>query len=543
MRVLCFVLWSLSLVVTPSLWAGLTGDQIVEDFNFFFESYKEAYVFWDLKAEDHDVDWERLRAEYSETLSQCHSKRALLRLINELQTRIHDGHCGNDGVTACGPISLIRASFVHGEGNRFFLANIKEDSSISLAGAAVGDELLMFGGKSISALVKQGRALFAASSKGQFWSLLARNIHVWHPYLGEAPPLCEIKLRKPDGTILEMSLPWEVITPKCDDGKGFEHEDFVRKIVEIDAQGPLPMEARIYGGNVGYIKVSSFMKMSNPKEQFDSVFSAVADTRGLIIDVRDNGGGIGAWGVLLASYLVPFDKPSLSIAVPNDAFMDILYSKTVIRMAYAQAPEEYVDSAFGNPILLTRLLNGMGVDITQSQMAEHFSTGRYTPFYKRKTISSSKPGISYYENPVVVLTNGGSYSTTDIFLSILKEFNRIKTVGTPNGAGSGSPVPVRLKHSRVNIMVPHAKAFPHTGAMIEGRPVAVDIPVEITQKDLVAGIDRHVETALSVLGGKSSSEVVVREPSDARTPQSLDSFLSQLIPDSVKESIIFGDRR
>jgi C-terminal processing protease CtpA/Prc len=539
----------------------MSSEQIEDDFDYFFNSCKEAYVFWDLKAKDHGVDWDKLRAEYEPTLLQCKSKRDLLRLVNEMQTRLHDGHCANEGVVACGPISLVRVSFVHGEGNRLFISSLKDDSPLAKGGANVGDELLAFGGKNLPSLVKQGRTLFGASSEGQFWSLLSRNIHVWHPYLGEPPEACVVKLKKPDGSILELEVPWELVNREM----ALNDENFVERIIELDAEGPLPMEARIYDdGNIGYIKVKSFMKMSNPREQLDKVFSAVADTKGLIIDVRNNGGGIGAWGVLLASYVVPFEKASSTFeevsskrAVPNDAWMDILYSKTLIRMSYAQAPEDYVDSAFGNPILMTRLLNGMGVDITQTQMAEHFKTGSYKPFYKRNPISSSIPGIPYYKNPVVVLTNGGSYSTTDIFIKILKELKRIKIIGTPNGAGSGSPIPLRMKNSRVNVMVPHAKAFPHTGAMIEGRPVEVDQKVEITQRSLVAGIDIHVEAALSMLNGKSmlnekgkspgendnhSYRVVVEDPYGAKKSNAIDPYLRALIPDSVCEGYLSGHR-
>jgi C-terminal processing protease CtpA/Prc len=125
--------------------------------------------------------------------------------------------------------------------------------------------------------------------------------------------------------------------------------------------------------------------------------------------------------------------------------------------------------------------------------------GRYVPFYVRMPLGNKVAGVPAYDKPVVALVDGGCYSTTDITLALLAEFKRVTLVGSPNGAGSGSPIPFVLPNAKVKVMVPHARAYPPSGAMIEGRPLTPDLPVEVTQQDLAAGVDRHLATALAHL--------------------------------------------
>ncbi len=196
----------------------------------------------------------------------------------------------------------------------------------------------------------------------------------------------------------------------------------------------------------------------------------------------------------------------------------------------------------------------MGVDMTDSQMSEHFEDGHYVPFYVTMPLSKQKPGIPAYKKPVYALTNGGCYSTTDICLTILDEYKRIIVIGSPNGAGSGSPIPMVLPNAKVKVMVPHARAYPPSGRMIEGRPLEPAVLVEVTQEDLVAGIDRHLATALEMAAEKtglvtgitrSATTELSLNPSELDTTEVMDttgSIISEelriLIPDSVREAYL-----
>lgn len=531
-------------LLAPALAAAAapTPEQLRADFEFFWNSYKEAYVFFDLKAADHGVDWDQLRQEYQPTIDALATPRDLMRLISEFQAKLQDGHCGNEGMTAVGPISLLRGiGFTVGEGNTVFVAGVKAGSVFAEAGLARGDEVLTMAGQPVATLARTARSLFGASSEGQFWNLFGRLLHVWHPYRGEAPATCRMSVRKPDGTVVDVDAPWDVFDPA-----GTKATPSLDKILEIDAAGALPMKAHIYEDlNIGYVSVETFMKTEDPTAQFDKVFGAMKDTAGLIIDVRGNGGGVGPWGVLLASYLAGDG--------PNGSYMERRWSETFFRMVFSSnnVPPAQYEPIFTDPEMMHAVLGQFGVKMTLDEVKAHFVDGHYQPFELRMPLRAGDAGIPPYDKPVVALVDGGCYSTTDIFLTLLRDFDRVTLVGSPNGAGSGSPIPMVLPTLGIKVMVPHARAYPPSGRMIEGRPLPVDYPVEPTQDDLISGTDRTLATGLAVLcrnlglidddtrlGGSDVplAQLTVRPLLDT-TGSMIPEELRALIPDSVREGL------
>ena len=546
-----YCLLSLVILLTPVFAFGgpLTAEELCEDFEHFWSSYKEAYVFWELKAQDHGVDWEQMRQEYEPTLQSLTSKKELLRLITEMQTRLHDGHCANEGMTAVGPIALIRGvAFVETAGHKIHVRAVAPGSLISAEGIETGDEVLTWNGQPVAKLARQARSLMGASSEGQFWALFAQLFQIHHPFLGEPSEKCACSFKKPDGTIIEAELPWDYIDPT-----GGKAAPSLKQVIEIDAAGPLPMKAMIFQDlNVAYVSLQSFMKPEFPKAQLDKIFGAIKDTDALILDLRGNGGGVGPWGVLLANYMAKEG--------PDGAHMERLYSKTFFRAILGQMPPEQLEAMLSNPQYVKMILDKLGVEMSLEEIQSQFVDGQYKPFYHSTKLSEMvpqdlTPGVAPYLKPVYALTNGGCYSTTDICLKILKDLNRVTIVGTPNGAGSGSPIPITLPNSKVKVMVPHARAYPPSGDMIEGRPLTPDHIVEVTQEDLVKGVDRHIVTALAlagreigILGGPSkfspaavelnhhdlATKIVVDTTGNSKIPEEL----KALIPVSVQEAYV-----
>lgn len=50
-------------------------------------------------------------------------------------------------------------------------------------------------------------------------------------------------------------------------------------------------EVRVFDGNIGYIRLSTFYSWDIAKDKLNHAFGLVADTEGLILDLRQNGGG------------------------------------------------------------------------------------------------------------------------------------------------------------------------------------------------------------------------------------------------------------
>lgn len=138
----------------------------------------------------------------------------------------------------------------------------------------------------------------------------------------------------------------------------------------------------IDNGEIGYIRYGSFMSGIGGA-QMDLILSRYENTKGIILDLRENGGG----------------------------------------------------SVFNVPLLLGRFTNTektVGYSITRDG-PEHNDFGEQEPF----TITPSS-GVKYTK-PVIVLIDRGSYSATTFFAVATKAFSNITLLGDKTGGGGGLP--------------------------------------------------------------------------------------------------------
>ncbi|OFY90459.1 MAG: hypothetical protein A2266_09665 [Bacteroidetes bacterium RIFOXYA12_FULL_40_10] len=141
--------------------------------------------------------------------------------------------------------------------------------------------------------------------------------------------------------------------------------------------GPLP------GANIGYIRYSSFMNTAG-EGALDFILDKYKNTKGLILDLRENGGGNFSNIPRILSRFVT--------------------SKTLV--------------------MYNRTRNGKGRN----------DFGPFEPFY----ISPSSR-IKYIGKPLVVLIDRGSYSATTFFALASKAIPNITLIGDKTGGGGGLP--------------------------------------------------------------------------------------------------------
>lgn len=137
--------------------------------------------------------------------------------------------------------------------------------------------------------------------------------------------------------------------------------------------------------SVGYVRIPSF---SSPLSatSIDYILAFLQDTRGLIIDVRDNGGG----------YLT--NVPEIV-----GRFIDTEMVGEYIRHKTGPEPD-----AFSQPFAVV-----------------------YKP--------ASSGHIRYLDKPVAVLTNRSCYSAANDFVAVMKQLPQVRIVGATTGGGGGMP--------------------------------------------------------------------------------------------------------
>lgn len=187
---------------------------------------------------------------------------------------------------------------------------------------------------------------------------------------------------------------------------------------------------------IGYIELTGFGP--EIERDFDSAMQQMQGTRGLILDLRNNGGGFVTTVSQIASYF----------------------------------------------------------------FAEETDLGEFITRYGRSTHRRTQKLRNVYREPLIVLVSSRSASGSEIFAAAMQERKRALILGTsPATCGCLLGVSRTLKLSdggKLNISdTDYRTAF---GRRVEGLGVKPDQQIEVRIVDLTAGRDRSLESAVDLLG-------------------------------------------
>jgi len=199
---------------------------------------------------------------------------------------------------------------------------------------------------------------------------------------------------------------------------------------------------KLQAGTIGYIYYGDFTATFS-YENLKYLFNDLSDCKGLILDVRNNGGGYLTSAETLASCF--FDKKTLT--------------------GYLAHKTGDGHDSFSKPIAL----------------------------YTDKTDSL------HWSKPVVVLTNRLSFSATNAFVSRMKYAPRAVIVGDRTGGGGGLP----LSNELPNGWLVRFSACPMFDASMHHIEWGLDpdVKVDMTAADANNGYDTIIERAIALLNG------------------------------------------
>lgn len=172
-------------------------------------------------------------------------------------------------------------------------------------------------------------------------------------------------------------------------------------------------------GDIGYIEIVGFPPPQAFKPVADRAMTALKGSRGLIIDVRRNGGGSPEAVAYFVSYLVKQSIPLSTI-------------------------------------------------ISRTPKTKNFT---------RQTFSSTPTPLSFAEIPVYVLTSKNTFSGGEDFAYTVQALKRATIIGEVTGGGANPTGPVDLGHGVIATIPFGRSENPITKANWEGRGVQPDVRV------------------------------------------------------------------
>lgn len=203
--------------------------------------------------------------------------------------------------------------------------------------------------------------------------------------------------------------------------------------------------------SVGYIYYSSF---SNPISNYDIelTLSRMSNTKGLIIDVRNNGGG-----------------------APSNIFQIINRLTSEKRYIYG-----------------SRIKTGKA----------------HNDFGELMEVYSEPEGNYKYTKPIVILTNRNCFSATSFFAAACKAFPNITLVGDTTGGGAGAPHGGQMPNGWYYRFSVTRSGYPMGDTLYDfENGVPPDIHIDMDINDELNGIDTMIDKAIELLLTESSAQL------------------------------------
>jgi Peptidase family S41 len=249
--------------------------------------------------------------------------------------------------------------------------------------------------------------------------------------------------------------------------------------------------SRILEENVGYLRLP-YMS-TDPSVQEIKQGAEFRNTRGLIIDVRDNDGGDRDALRLMYSYLAaPGDAPRVFTAAAYR-----LHTAHTDRHLAGDHGMYRADAKEWSEVERKAVMVFAGTFTAAWKLpAEQFSEWHYMTLSRL-----DDPAVYYYDKPVVVRMNGKNFSATDMFLVGLKGLRNVTLFGMPSAGGSANTQEIQLGTTPLRLRIGSMASFQADGRLFDGHGITPDVMTEPTPDYYIGGRDFVLTEALKRIIG------------------------------------------
>ncbi len=435
--------------------AELTRDQVLSEIEFFKAALRDQFAYLHLKGIDLDptIDAE-IRSRFSTGLPEKLPTFELATILHKVLMCFGDGHAGARSDLYQPDRVAPYTPFLLGESEAGVVAFLPNRRGFLDPKYPI---ILEIDGTPIDAVVKKLAPLIADGSpqlKKNRALRSMRSIALWR--------VVEENPQSQRGFDIEaMKRPFAVKLSSLD-GKNTKDLS-VTPTQQRPTYGEWPANnSRILSENVGYLRIPQMngAAVSEIRRWMDRF----KKTRGLIVDVRGNGGGSREALITLAGYLVTDDSEPW---VGN--FAAYRTSK--------KFSESHLARRFMLPVDSPRWTQDQRKVIKRSM--KNFNPEWELPkgFSSWHALVLGKTGHEdeyTYKSPVVMLSDAGCFSATDIFLGALEILPQVTLIGSASSGGSARSQGFSLPVSLIEVRCASMASFRPNGKLYDGNGIEVD---------------------------------------------------------------------
>ncbi|MBK8135127.1 MAG: hypothetical protein IPK52_04710 [Chloroflexi bacterium] len=424
----------------------------VEAFDLLIDHLKREYSFTEYKS----IDWEERRAAFHPRVEEAQRNRSSLnfrRVLRDLAWSIPDGHVSGPQISedfqagASGGLGLVLRELDDG---RVLVSHVSPDGPAARAGIMPRTEIVSLDGEPISAAITETIPFTSPFSTPH--NLRLEQLRFVHRRaIGTSVKLTYVT---PEGSEVTTALDTE-----------YDSDSFFAASLNAPLNGAeLPVEFRVDVSGLAIISIYSFsddLPLTVHLWERAIQLARFNEVPGVIVDIRQNGGGSGFLGDQLPAYF--FDQPYV---IGNTA-------------EYSAARQEFVI----NPLLEDRFI--------------------------------LPPEDLRYDGPVAVLISPDCASACESFAWAMTINNRAAIVGQYPTAGlGGSVVPIAMPDG-ASFSYTNSRAVDAAGNIaIEGIGVRPTVRVPLTEETIFSPRDVLMDAAVEYLLGSSTNVTQPDAPQD-----------------------------
>ncbi len=281
----------------------------LESFDYVWKKVRDQYWDPDLGG----VDWEAARVELRQKLESATTDEAARGVMGELLNRMNVSHFGIIPAEAYQQLGQEKPPGEHVTGmdvriidNHIVVTDIVADSPADKLGIRRGWQLLKIGDEEVDAKLADLSERLKDNPHRRAILVSAAKLRL----RGKPGQTIDVVFRDGNDAEKDLSIP---LAPERGKPSRFGHIPEFHVWIDVEK----------LAGNIGYIRFNAFMDPPYVMRRFNQAMTDFMETKGIIIDVRGNGGGLGGMASAMMGWLVD-EKRQTGTLVMRDAELKML---------------------------------------------------------------------------------------------------------------------------------------------------------------------------------------------------------------------------